>query len=65
MNLHHPLSSGADESGATAAEYGLLVAGIASVVVLLVIALGGLIADSFQTTCSTVKAGGPPSGQTC
>ena len=65
MNVHHPHGSRADETGATAVEYGLLVAGIASVVVLLVVALGGVIAGSFETTCSVVQTRGPASGQTC
>lgn len=65
MSVHRPRTPRSDENGATAVEYGLLVAGIASVVVLLVMSLGGVFAGSFRTTCSVVKAGGPPSGQTC
>lgn len=46
----------ADE-GASAVEYGLLVAAIAAVIVIIVFALGGVIRDVFQTTCDKVKAG--------
>ena len=46
-----------NEDGASAVEYGLLVAAIAAVVVTLVFALGGMIKGSFQTTCDSVKNG--------
>jgi len=38
-----------DEEGATAVEYGMMVALIAAVIVGLVATLGGQIADAFQT----------------
>ncbi len=44
-----------DENGASAVEYGLLVAGIAALVVLIVFAFGGVIKDVFSKTCNTVK----------
>lgn len=53
------------EDGATAVEYGFLVAGIAVLVVAIVMALGGQIAATFQTTCSTISAGSHSTGQTC
>ena len=37
------------EHGATAVEYGLLVAGIAAVIVIIVFTLGGKINNAFQT----------------
>ena len=43
------------DEGASAVEYGLLVAAIAAVIVTLVFALGGVIKDAFQTTCDNVK----------
>ena len=46
-----------NEDGASAVEYGLLVAAIAAVVVTLVFALGGMIKGSFQKTCDSVKTG--------
>ncbi|MEP7737377.1 Flp family type IVb pilin [Nocardioides sp. 31GB23] len=39
-----------DERGASAVEYGLLVAGIAAVIVAVVITLGGQIQAAFQGT---------------
>lgn len=51
-----------DEDGASAVEYGLLVAGIAAVIVAVVFLLGGVIDNAFQTTCDTVASG---TGTTC
>jgi pilus assembly protein Flp/PilA len=48
------------EEGASAVEYGLLVALIAAVIVLAVFFLGGIVKDAFTTTC-----GGISSGATC
>jgi pilus assembly protein Flp/PilA len=45
-----------DENGASAVEYGLLVAGIAALIVLVVFAFGGLVKNVFQGTCSTINA---------
>lgn len=42
------------ESGASAVEYGLLVAAIAALIVVIVFALGGVIRDSFDKTCDTM-----------
>lgn len=44
------------EDGASAVEYGLLVAAIAAVIVGIVFALGGVIKSSFHNTCSTIGA---------
>ena len=44
-----------DEDGASAVEYGLLVAAIAALIVVIVFALGGLIRDVFKDTCDTIK----------
>lgn len=44
----------ADEEGATAVEYGLMVAAIAAVIVAVVVALGGKINTAFQTVNSTL-----------
>lgn len=46
------------EDGASAVEYGLLVAGIAALVVAIVFLLGGVISDTFTETCDTVADGG-------
>jgi pilus assembly protein Flp/PilA len=45
------------DDGASAVEYGLLVAAIAALVVIIVFALGGLIQDVFKDTCDDIKAG--------
>ncbi len=44
------------EEGASAVEYGLLVAAIAAVIVVIVFALGGVIKDVFQKTCDSIDA---------
>ncbi len=43
------------ESGASAVEYGLLVALIAAVIVLAVFALGGLVKNTFSETCGDIS----------
>ena len=45
-----------DEDGASAVEYGLLVAAIAAVIVIIVFSLGGIIKDVFKNTCDTIKS---------
>jgi pilus assembly protein Flp/PilA len=51
-----------DERGASAVEYGLLIAGIAALIVVIVFAFGGVLSNIFGTTCNSV---GSSSGQTC
>jgi pilus assembly protein Flp/PilA len=46
-----------DERGASAVEYGLLVAGIAALIVVVVFAFGGLLNKVFQNTCHSVANG--------
>ena len=46
-----------DEDGASAVEYGLLVAGIAALIVLIVFAFGGVIKDVFKGTCDKIQSG--------
>jgi pilus assembly protein Flp/PilA len=41
-----------DEKGASAVEYGLLVAAIAAIIVLIVFAIGKFVKGGFQTTCN-------------
>jgi pilus assembly protein Flp/PilA len=43
------------DRGASAVEYGLLVAGIAAIIVTIVFVFGKQIQAAFQTTCNTVK----------
>jgi pilus assembly protein Flp/PilA len=50
------------EEGASAVEYGLLVAAIAALIVIIVFALGGIIKSAFQKTCSSVSSGATVGG---
>jgi pilus assembly protein Flp/PilA len=51
-----------DERGASAVEYGLLIAGIAALIVIVVFAFGGVLKHVFADTCTKVSAS---SGGTC
>jgi pilus assembly protein Flp/PilA len=42
------------DEGASAVEYGLLVAAIAAVIVLIVFALGSVVKGAFQDTCNNI-----------
>ena len=52
-----------DERGASAVEYGLLIAGIAALIVVVVFAFGGVIKNIFQKTCNSV--GSSSGGGSC
>jgi pilus assembly protein Flp/PilA len=54
-----------DEDGASAVEYGLLVAGIAALIVLIVFAFGGVIKSVFSNTCKAVASGATTSSTGC
>ncbi|WP_134767505.1 Flp family type IVb pilin [Nocardioides sp. 1609] len=45
-----------DERGASAVEYGLLVAGIAAIIVAVVFLLGDQITSAFDDTCDKIAA---------
>jgi len=56
-------SRSAHDRGASAVEYGLMVAAIAAVIVGVVFGLGTLVKDTFTDTCTKIadgNAGGPP-----
>lgn len=53
-----------EERGASAVEYGLLIAGIAALIVTVVFAFGGVISGVFNDTCGAVNSG-TGSGGTC
>lgn len=54
------------DEGASAVEYGLLVAAIAALIVIIVFALGGLVKDVFKGTCDKIKTNSNvTSTQTC
>ena len=44
-----------DERGASAVEYGLLIAGIAALIVVVVFAFGDNLNDMFTSTCDSVN----------
>ena len=44
------------DDGASAVEYGLLVAAIAALIVLIVFALGGVVKGVFTDTCSNITS---------
>lgn len=54
-----------NEDGASAVEYGLLVAAIAAVIVIIVFALGGLIKSAFKSTCTSIDNGMSTASATC
>jgi pilus assembly protein Flp/PilA len=49
-----------DEEGAAAVEYGILVAGIILVSILLIYSIGGKVGDSFQAVDNNMQAPGSP-----
>jgi len=49
-------TSRSDERGASAVEYGLLIAGIAALIVAVVFIFGDALSDIFQETCDSVTA---------
>ena len=46
-----------NERGASAVEYGLLVAAIAAIIILLVFALGTWVKGAFKDTCAGLEGG--------
>lgn len=54
LQLLQRLAARKDEKGASAVEYGLLVAAIAALIVIIVFALGGVVRDVFTKTCETI-----------
>ena len=54
-----------DERGASAVEYGLLIAGIAALIVVLVFAFGGVLQNIFKNTCNSVATGGGTANGSC
>jgi len=54
-----------DERGASAVEYGLLIAGIAALIVVAVFALGPVVKEAFTDTCSTMTSTPTTISATC
>jgi pilus assembly protein Flp/PilA len=53
--LHRVTRSGSRDRGATAVEYGILVAAIAAVIVAVVFVIGGQVKSGFTTTCGVMQ----------
>ena len=51
-----------DERGASAVEYGLLIAGIAALIVVVIFAFGGVLSNIFSSTCDSRLAEQPQRG---
>lgn len=51
------ITSRKTDEGASAVEYGLLVAAIAALIVVIVFALGNVIKEVFTDTCTEVQTG--------
>ena len=51
-----------DERGASAVEYGLLIAGIAALIIVVIFAFGGVLNKVFNDTCSSVNNKGSAGG---
>ena len=63
LQLLQRLANRKDEKGASAVEYGLLVAAIAALIVIIVFALGGVVKDVFPNTCATIQSKRRPSSE--
>ena len=55
-----------DEAGASAVEYGLLVAAIAALIAVVAFGLGGVVREAFfEDTCAEIKTGVPGISSSC
>jgi pilus assembly protein Flp/PilA len=57
MNRIRNIMARRTEDGASAVEYGLLVAGIAALIVAVVFLFGGMISSVFKNTCHNINNG--------
>ena len=57
LEFFRTITSRRDEDGASAVEYGLLVAGIAALIIAIVFLFGGVIKSTFSKTCGQVSSG--------
>jgi pilus assembly protein Flp/PilA len=64
LELIRKFIAGRGEDGASAVEYGLLVAGIAALIVTIVFLFGGVVQNAFANTCGVISGAGSGSG-TC
>ena len=54
-----------EERGASAVEYGLLIAGIAALIVVAVFALGPIVREAFEDTCTEIETGNTAISGSC
>ena len=52
-----------DDTGASAVEYGLIIAAVAAVTVIIIFALGGVVQDLFRESCTTIGSKVDPAAQ--
>ena len=64
LEFFRTITARRDENGASAVEYGLLVAGIAALIVAVVFLFGGIIKSSFSSTCNRVAQGSSTTAST-
>jgi pilus assembly protein Flp/PilA len=57
LHYFRKISAEAKDRGASAVEYGLMVAAIAAVIVAVVFGLGGLVKGAFTDTCVAIETG--------
>jgi pilus assembly protein Flp/PilA len=55
LHILQRLANRKNEKGASAVEYGLLVAAIAALIVVIVFALGGVVSEIFTDTCTSIS----------
>ena len=58
LNHLRKVLSEAKDRGASAVEYGLMVAAIAAVIVGIVFGLGGVVSGVFKDSCQSIATGG-------
>ena len=65
MYLQNILDARRRDDGASAVEYGLLIAAVAALIVVVVFALGGVIQGAFNNTCDTIAGSTQPADADC
>jgi pilus assembly protein Flp/PilA len=62
LRYFRKLTGDVKDRGASAVEYGLMVAAIAAVIVAVVFGLGGLVKNTFTDTCDQITTGATDAG---
>ena len=65
LRYFRKLTGDVKDRGASAVEYGLMVAAIAAVIVAIVFGLGGLVKETFQDTCDSIETNAENLEATC